>query len=83
MEFSVKATLGYRVKQETPFVFDVQAQAFPGRRSRRKLCIEPELPTEDWTMPESANRCFRLIAPPGGFKIAYESNRAAKGLEPG
>jgi hypothetical protein len=28
MEFSVQATLGYRVLQETPFVFNVQAQAF-------------------------------------------------------
>jgi hypothetical protein len=37
------------------------------------LRIEPELPTEDWTMPESANRYFRLIAPPGGFNIAYKA----------
>jgi hypothetical protein len=59
MEFSVKATLGYRVKQETPFVFNVQAQAFPGQTITSEwLRIDPELPTEDWTMPESANRYF-------------------------
>jgi transglutaminase-like putative cysteine protease len=74
MEFSIKATLGYRVKQETPFVFNVQAQAFPGQTiASESLRIDPELPTEDWTMPESANRYFRLIAPPGGFKIAYKA----------
>jgi hypothetical protein len=37
------------------------------------LRIEPELPTEDWTMSESANRYFRLIAPAGGYKITYKA----------
>jgi transglutaminase superfamily protein len=65
MEFSVQATLSYRVQQETPFVFNVQAQAFTGQTIKSEsLRIEPELPTEDWTMPESANRYFRLMAPP-------------------
>ncbi len=74
MEFLVQATLGYRVKQETPFVFNVQAQVFPGQTVESKsLRIEPELPTEDWTMPESGNRYFRLIAPAGGFKITYDA----------
>ena len=31
MDFSVQATLGYRVQQETPFVFNVQAQTFTGQ----------------------------------------------------
>ena len=72
VEFSVQATLGYRVQKETPFVFNVQAQAFTGQTIKSEtLRIEPELPTEDWTMPESANRYFRVIAPAGGFKITY------------
>jgi hypothetical protein len=55
MEFSVQATLGYRVQQETPFVFNVQAQAFTGQTIKSEaLRIEPELPIADWTMPESA-----------------------------
>jgi transglutaminase-like putative cysteine protease len=74
MDFLVQATLGYRVKQETPFVFNVQAQAFAGQAiMSESLRIEPELPTEDWTMPESANRYFRLIAPAGGYKITYKA----------
>jgi hypothetical protein len=31
MDFSVKANLGYRVGQETPFVFNVEAQQFAGQ----------------------------------------------------
>ncbi len=74
MDFLVQATLGYRVKQETPFVFNVQAQVFSGQTiASESLRIEPELPTENWTMPESANRYFRLIAPAGGFKITYKA----------
>jgi transglutaminase-like putative cysteine protease len=74
MEFSVQTTLGYRVQQETPFVFNIEAQSFAGQTIKSEsLRIEPELPTEAWTMPESGNRYFRLIAPPGGFKISYEA----------
>ena len=74
MDFSVQATLGYRVQQETPFVFNVQAQTFTGQAIKSEfLRIEPELMTEEWTMAESGNRYFRLIAPAGGFKIIYQA----------
>jgi transglutaminase-like putative cysteine protease len=74
MQFSVQAILSYRVKQETPFVFNVQAQKFPGQTVvSEALQIAPDLAIESWTMPESANRYFRLIAPPGGFKIDYQA----------
>jgi transglutaminase-like putative cysteine protease len=74
MEFSVKAALSYRVKQDTPFVFNVQAQALTGQTIKTEsLRIEPKLPIEDWTMPESGNRYFRLIAPAGGFNVSYEA----------
>jgi hypothetical protein len=74
VEFSVEAILSYRVKQNAPFVFNVQAQAFPGQTIKSaSLHIEPKLPTEDSTMPESANRYLRLIAPVGGFKLSYQA----------
>jgi|tagenome__1003787_1003787.scaffolds.fasta_scaffold20785255_3 hypothetical protein len=38
MRFSVSARLGYRVKQHTPFVFNVQAERFPGQESFRRRC---------------------------------------------
>src|SRR4051812_15373381 len=70
----VQACLTYRVKRETPFVFNVQAQNFTGQAIKSEaLRVEPPLSTEDWTMPESANRYFRLIAPPGEFKINYQA----------
>src|SRR6201992_696305 len=75
MDFLVQTTLGYRVKQETPFVFNVQPQTCPGQTIKSEsLHIEPELPTEDWTMPESGNRYLRLIAPAGGLKITYKAS---------
>jgi transglutaminase-like putative cysteine protease len=75
MDFSVAATLGYRVKQDVPFVFNVQAQRFAGQEILSEtLRIEPERPTDDWTMPESGNRYFRLIVPPGGFRLSYTAS---------
>jgi transglutaminase-like putative cysteine protease len=74
MDFSVKATLGYRVAQDTPFVFNVQAQQFAGQSITKELLqISSQLPGESWTMPESGNRYFRLIAPAGGFKVSYQA----------
>jgi transglutaminase-like putative cysteine protease len=74
MDFSVSAALGYRVKQDTAFVFNVQAESFPGQAAvSEELKIEPALPLEHWTMPESGNRYVRLIAPPGGFKLFYDA----------
>src|SRR5689334_10707339 len=75
MEFSVSARLGYRVEQQTPFVFNVQAQRFAGQEIvSESLRIDPELRLEDWTMPESGNRYVRLIAPPGGFQVSYQAS---------
>jgi transglutaminase-like putative cysteine protease len=74
MEFSLQARLGYQVQQDTPFVFNVQAQRFAGQKiTSENLHIEPELPIENWAMPESGNRYFRLIVPPGAFKIIYQA----------
>jgi transglutaminase-like putative cysteine protease len=75
MDFSVKTELAYRVARATPFVFNVQAQQMSGQTIvTEQLRIEPELPTESWTMPESGNRYVRLIAPAGSFKLTYHAN---------
>jgi transglutaminase-like putative cysteine protease len=74
MDFSVKATLVYRVPRDTPFVFNVQAQQFAGQTIvAESLRIDPALPDETWTMPESGNRYFRLIAPAGTFAVTYQA----------
>jgi transglutaminase-like putative cysteine protease len=72
MDFSVKAMLGYRVRQNVPFVFNLQAQQFVGQTIvTESMTLDSELPIERWTMPESGNRYFRLTAPAGAFKLAY------------
>jgi transglutaminase-like putative cysteine protease len=72
MEFSVTSKLAYRVQAPTPFVFNVQASRFSGQTVvSESLTIQPDMPTESWTMPESGNRYFRLIAQPGAFTVAY------------
>ena len=64
MDFSVKAMLGYRVRQGVPFVFNLQAQQFVGQTIvTESMKFDLELPIERWTMPESGNRYFRLTAP--------------------
>jgi transglutaminase-like putative cysteine protease len=75
MVFTVQATLAYRVRQDVPFVFNVQAQQFAGQTIvSEALRLDPALPIEAWTMPESGNRYFRLIAPPGAFKVSYQAS---------
>jgi hypothetical protein len=60
MEFSMEAVLGYRVQQETPFVFKVQVQAFTGQTiTSEYLRIESELQLEDWSIPANNNRLFQ------------------------
>lgn len=74
MEFSVSAKLGYRVQQPVPFVFNVQARRFAGQEIvSEALHIDPPLPLQDWTMPESGNRYVRVTAPPGGLQVSYQA----------
>jgi len=77
MDFSLHTTLSYRVRHHVPFVFNVQAQRCAGQEIvTESLQIDPDIPLESWTMPESGNRYFRLIAPPGGFQVRYQAQVA-------
>ena len=74
MEFSVKASLSYRVPTTTPFVFNVHAQRTATQAiEHERFTVDPPMPLEHWTMPESGNRYVRLIAPAGGFKVSYHA----------
>jgi transglutaminase-like putative cysteine protease len=75
MRFNVGCELGYTVEQETPFVFNIEAQAMDIQTiEEERLTLTPPLKTESWTMPESGNRYFRVIAPPGPLKIDYRAS---------
>jgi transglutaminase-like putative cysteine protease len=72
MQFKLGSRLGYSVDQETPFVFNIEAQTTDVQSVvHEHLTIEPPLEVERWTMPESGNRYFRVIAPPGQLAIDY------------
>ena len=72
MHFSLGSKLGYSVDQETPFVFNIEAQTTGVQTVlTERLAIEPPIEVERWTMPESGNRYFRVIAPPGKLLIEY------------
>ena len=72
MQFSLGSKLGYSIETETPFVFNIEAQTSDVQTVvSEHLAIEPRLEVERWTMPESGNRYFRVIAPAGTLHIEY------------
>ena len=74
MDFKLGCKLGYRAGGTTSFLFNIEAQTFGAQRvSRESLTITPDLPIDKWMMPESGNRYFRVVAPPGPLTVAYEA----------
>lgn len=60
--------------QDTPFVFNVEAQTTDVQTIvEENLVLTPRLEFERWIMPESGNRYFRVIAPPGKLTVAYSA----------
>jgi transglutaminase-like putative cysteine protease len=55
-----------------PFVFNIEAQLFDGQTIvDEQLTTSPGVDIERWRMPESGNRYFRIIAPPGSLSVEY------------
>lgn len=74
MRFKLGCQLGYKVKNDTPFLFNIEVQEFAEQKIvTERLTIEPELRVDRWTMPESGNRYFRVEAPPGPLTVSYEA----------
>ena len=72
MQFNLGCKLGYTVEQETPFVFNIEAQSLDIQTVEEEhLTLTPPVETESWIMPESGNRYLRVIAPPGKLTVAY------------
>ena len=78
MPFALGCALAYRLQQPTTFVFNLEpASDQEGQRILdERLSLEPDLPVERWTMPESGNRLLRLVAGPGAFRLRYEATVA-------
>ena len=72
MQFKLGSTLGYSIDRETPFVFNIEAQTTDVQKVvAEQLTLTPHLEAERWRMPESGNRYFRVVAPPGKLEITY------------
>ena len=72
MEFKLGCKLGYRTSGPTPFLFNIEAQTFGAQKVLEEtLTLTPDLPLDRWTMPESGNRYFRVVAPAGGLTVEY------------
>ena len=78
MDFSVQATLSYRVQQETPFVFNVQAQTFTGQTiTSESLSIEPELLMERPDHAGKRQSIFPAYCTPRWLQDHIPGDRAA------
>ncbi len=74
MHYKVRCKLGYQPKAETVFVFNVEArQGGDQTILQESLTFDPLVTPERWTMPESGNRYFRVLAPAGQFVVEYEA----------
>lgn len=72
MQFNLGCKLGYTMQQETPFVFNIEAQSLGIQTIvKEHLKLTPQLQTDSWIMPESGNRYLRVIAPPGKLTVDY------------
>ena len=80
MRFELGCKLGYDVKADgTPFVFNIEAQRFETQEIvTEALTLDPPLPADAWTMPESGNRNFRVVAPKGKLTVGYEATVASR-----
>jgi transglutaminase-like putative cysteine protease len=80
MKYSVSCTLGYKVEQETVCFFNLQPSQFD-----RQVILGEHLDLsggreiDRFTMGESGNRYFKVLAPPGKMLVKY---RAEVDLDP-
>ena len=83
MLYKLGCRLTYQTQAETPFVFNLDAARFAGQAvEEESLRILPEVRQDRWTMPESGNKYFRVVAPAGPLLVEYEARvRATPILE--
>ncbi|WP_343893950.1 transglutaminase-like domain-containing protein [Craurococcus roseus] len=76
MRYRVECELGYEVLASggAPFVFNIEAQRGPGQEVvEEELTLSQDLPFDRFTMPESGNRYFRVLAGRGGLTVRYRA----------
>ena len=74
MQFKLGCKLGYQASGPTPFLFNIEAQTFGAQKVlEEQMTLTPDLPLDRWTMPESGNRYFRVVAPAGHLTVEYQA----------
>lgn len=76
MRLKVGCVLGYEVRSTggTPFVFNIEAQRGPGQAVVEETLTLPDgVALDRFTMAESGNRYFRVVAERGGMTVRYEA----------
>ena len=83
MKLELGCKLAYKVKADTPFVFNIEAQNSGSQQvQKEELRLTPDFPVERWTMPESGNRYFRVNVGSGNFLVEYTADvTLTSGLE--
>lgn len=76
MRYEVGCELEYDVQAPggTPFVFNIEAQRTPDQKVLEEaLTLSQDLSFDRFTMPESGNRYFRVLAEQGGLTVRYRA----------
>jgi transglutaminase-like putative cysteine protease len=74
MRFKIGSRLAYQTQSPVSFVFNVEAQSFPGQRiEQESLVLSPDVPVDRWTSAENGNRYFRITPPAGLVTLAYDA----------
>jgi transglutaminase-like putative cysteine protease len=75
MKYSLGCSLDYEIESETVFFFNIQPAEFDGQEIlHENLDISGGRKTDSFTMGETGNRMFKVIAPPGKLSIAYRAD---------
>ena len=78
MQFQAGCDLGYRVPEWCTFLFSVAAEHGGCQRvDDEQLTIEPSVSADWLLMPDSGNRCVRLMYGPGTLRLRYRATVTA------
>jgi transglutaminase-like putative cysteine protease len=72
MRFKISCRLAYETTTAVPFIFNVEAQDFPGQAiEQQELLLSPDMRVDRWQMAETGNHYLRVNPPPGPLRLDY------------
>jgi transglutaminase-like putative cysteine protease len=74
VRFRIGCRLAYQTESAVPFVFNIEAQSFPGQAvEQEQLVLSPDIPVDRWTREDVGNRNVRITPPAGPFALDYSA----------